>query len=104
MLTRFVVYSILVLGAGAAVAGKISDSHPDGILCPVPARGDRAEGSAILYLSAVFADGRVVYQSLGTNVVSAAFSPSGEQDGNASSLCEGMSLADLVDAGLTFDF
>jgi hypothetical protein len=94
--------ALFLLGSLGSTAGEISPSHPDGLLCSMPATEDRREGKAVLYLSLVLNDDSVLYQSLGKSVISIAFDASGAAVDSENKVCSGLSLQELVVAGMTF--
>lgn len=93
---------LLVAGSLSCAAGQISSKHPDGVLCQIKANETRPEGDSVFYLSAVLSDGRVLYQTLGNQVISLTFGPSGAPLESSTGICGGMSLPELVEAGRTF--
>lgn len=84
------------------LAGSISSSHPDGIVCRLPASGDRPEGLVAFYLAAILVDGQVLYQTLGNQVLSVTFDAQGNPRENAAGVCEGKTLSELIADGMTF--
>lgn len=98
------VLAACLMAASGAFGGQVSENHPDGIKCPMPASQDRPAGVSVFYISAVLNDGRVLYQSLGNQVLSVTFDPSGANLIDSGEICEGKSLSELKDAGMVFDF
>lgn len=102
MKTITAVAAFSLLAASTGWAGLISADHPDGILCPVAAKADRQDGLLVFYLSAVLSDGRVLYQTLGNNVLSVTFDPSGTPVVDSGANCGGKSLSELTADGQSF--
>jgi len=93
---------LFVAGSLTCAAGQISAKHPDGVLCKLQGSEIRPEGETVFYLSAVLVDGSALYQTLGNQVISLTFGPSGASLDNSSGICGGRSLSELVAAGRTF--
>lgn len=92
----------ILVAASTVWSGEISDDHPDGILCEMPATAERPEGVVAFYLSALLADGRVLYQTLGNQVLSLTFDEKGQPVVDSGQICGGKSLSVLKADGLTF--
>ena len=94
--------ALSIVATTSVWSGQISADHPDGILCPMPATQKRPEGFAVFYISAVLSDGQVLYQTLGNQVRSLTFDPSGSPLVELGESCQGKSLSELDAAGMTF--
>ncbi|WP_068114981.1 hypothetical protein [Tropicimonas marinistellae] len=92
----------LVLSSVAAGAGQISPDHPDGIVCPLQATETRPEGLTAFYLAVVLSDGRVLYQTMGSQVLSLTFGADGVPLESSDIACDGKTLSELEAAGMTF--
>lgn len=99
-----VVLAAALVAPLSATAGSMSPDHPDALICQVEAKGDMPALKMMLFLSALGDDGSSLYQSLGTTSVTIAFGPDGSRAAPDSNTCDGKTLPELVDAGMTKDF
>ncbi len=94
----------LLFSPAAAIAGTISEAHPDVILCSFSAAGALPAGDAVLYVAGIGDDGSVVYQAQGMSPMTAVFDADGQLQGPSENVCGGMSLSDLEAAGKTRNY
>ncbi|TCL00679.1 hypothetical protein BXY66_3326 [Shimia isoporae] len=94
----------LLISPFPALAGSLSENHPDALVCSMESTDGSGTTQAFLFLSGIRDDGSSLYLSLGSAALSILFDEEGNPAGPNANLCNGMSLPELTDAGMTRDF
>ncbi|WP_170608946.1 hypothetical protein [Ruegeria arenilitoris] len=98
------IVAVVLLVPINALAGTISDKHPDLLICPYSGSGGLPDGTVVLYLAGTGEDGSVVYQSQGSNSITAMYDSDGNLSGPSENVCGGMTLSELDANGSTRNY